>query len=166
MQVQAEVARRLNGPTGLLSSVEYTKEYMRLAAVQGMVLDPKDGSTLYNWFDEFQITQAAEVAFNLAAGTANSCGRSATNRAHDGPQAAQGAFTRRRRSMRSAATRSTTAREPPGRDPHVHQLVRRARHPRRQPGRGLRAPSSSAASPGSTTAAPTTTPPSRSPTTR
>ncbi|KWT89349.1 MULTISPECIES: major capsid protein [unclassified Variovorax] len=72
MQVETEVARRLSGPTGLLASVEYTKEYLRLGAIQGLMLDPKDGSTLYNWFDEFQITQAAEIAFNLAAGTANS----------------------------------------------------------------------------------------------
>lgn len=67
MQLQAEVARRLAGPTGLQASVEYTKEYLRLAAVQGMVLDPKDGSVLYNWFDEFGIAQAAEIPFNLSA---------------------------------------------------------------------------------------------------
>jgi hypothetical protein len=50
----------LSGPTGLLASVEYTKEYLRLAAVQGLVLDPKDGSVLYNWFDEFQITRLSK----------------------------------------------------------------------------------------------------------
>lgn len=72
MQVQDEVGRRLYGPTGLLSSVEYTKEYMRLGAIQGLMLDPKDGSQLYNWFDEFQIAQAPEVGFNLAAGVVNS----------------------------------------------------------------------------------------------
>lgn len=72
MQIGQEVNRRLSGPTGLLSNVEYTKEYLRLGALQGMMLDPKDGSQLYNWFDEFGITQAAEVAFNLSAGTPNS----------------------------------------------------------------------------------------------
>ena len=72
MQVAEEVARRLSGPTGILASVEYTKEYLRLGAIQGLMLDPKDGSVLYNWFDEFQITQAAETPFNLAAGVANS----------------------------------------------------------------------------------------------
>ena len=72
MQIETEVARRLSGPTGLLSSVEFTKEYLRLAAVQGLCCDPRDGSILYNWFDEFEITQATEVAFNLSAGTANS----------------------------------------------------------------------------------------------
>jgi hypothetical protein len=71
MQLEREVARRLAGPTGLLASVEYTKEYLRLAAVQGMVLNPADGSVLYNWFDEFQITQATEVGFNLSAAAAN-----------------------------------------------------------------------------------------------
>lgn len=71
MQVQAEVARRLNGPTGLTSNIEYTWEYHRLAAVQGMLLDA-DGSVKYNWFDEFGITAPSEVGFNLAAGTANS----------------------------------------------------------------------------------------------
>ncbi|MBC8722129.1 major capsid protein [Paraburkholderia sp. 31.1] len=67
MQVEAEVARRLSGPTGLLASVEYTKEFLRLAALQGLVLDPKDGSVLYNWFDEFQIPQATETPFDLGA---------------------------------------------------------------------------------------------------
>jgi hypothetical protein len=71
MQVQAEVARRLNGPTGLTSNIEYTWEYHRLAAVQGMLLDA-DGSVKYNWFDEFGITPPTEVPFNLAAGTPNS----------------------------------------------------------------------------------------------
>lgn len=72
MQLMAEVARRTSGPTGLLANVEYTKEYLRLAAVQGLCLDPKDGSQRYNFFDEFGITQATEVAFNLNAGTPNS----------------------------------------------------------------------------------------------
>lgn len=72
MQLQKEVGRRLSGPTGLQASVEYTKEYLRLAAVQGLVLDPKDGSQMYSWFDEFQIVQAAEVGFNLAAGVVGS----------------------------------------------------------------------------------------------
>jgi hypothetical protein len=72
MQLMEEVDRRLSGPTGLLASVEYTKEYMRLAAIQGLCLNPGTGTPMYNWFDEFQITQAAEVPFNLSAGTANS----------------------------------------------------------------------------------------------
>lgn len=66
MQIETEVARRLAGPTGLLASVEYTKEYLRLAALQGLVLDPKDGSIRYNWFDEFQIATPAEVPFDFS----------------------------------------------------------------------------------------------------
>ncbi|MTK12700.1 MAG: major capsid protein [Clostridiaceae bacterium] len=71
MQVETEVARRLNGPTGLTSNIEYTWEYQRLAAVQGLCLDA-DGTIKFNWFDEFGITQAAEIGFNLVAGTPNS----------------------------------------------------------------------------------------------
>lgn len=93
MQVEQEVARRLSGPTGLLSSVEYTKEYMRLGAVQGLMLDPKDGSTLFNWFDEFQITQAAETAFNLTAQTANSIRPICNAITRTMARKAQGAFT-------------------------------------------------------------------------
>lgn len=69
MQVQTEMARRLAGPTGLTSNMEYTWELHRLGAVQGILLD-SDGSTLYNWFDEFGITPPTEVAFDLAAKTA------------------------------------------------------------------------------------------------
>ncbi|MGH8277781.1 MAG: major capsid protein, partial [Steroidobacteraceae bacterium] len=71
MQVQAEVARRLSGPTGLLANVAYTWENMRLGAVQGILLDA-DGSQIYSFFDEFEIAAPAEVAFNLGAATANS----------------------------------------------------------------------------------------------
>jgi hypothetical protein len=93
MQLEREVARRLNGPTGLQASVEYTKEYLRLAAVQGLVLNPLDGSTLYNWFDEFQITAATEVAFNLSAGTANSLRPICNGVTRRMARASQGAFT-------------------------------------------------------------------------
>jgi hypothetical protein len=71
MQVQTEVARRLDGPTGLLRNIEYTWENMRLAAVQGILLDA-DSSPIYNWFDEFGIEPAPEVGFNLAAAVSNS----------------------------------------------------------------------------------------------
>jgi hypothetical protein len=66
MQVQAEVARRVSGPTGLTSNIEYTWEFQRLAAVQGKCLDA-DGSVKYDWFDEFGITAPSAIAFNLAA---------------------------------------------------------------------------------------------------
>jgi hypothetical protein len=92
MQIETEVARRTAGPTGLMSSMEYTWEYQRLAAVQGMCLD-SDGSVFYNFFNEFSITQATEIAFNLAAGTANSLRPIINALTRSMARAAQGAFT-------------------------------------------------------------------------
>lgn len=91
MQVEAEVARRTNGPTGLTSNMEYTWEYQRLAAVQGMCLD-SDGSVFYNFYNEFDITQATEVPFNLAAGTPNSLRPIINGIVRSMARAAQGAF--------------------------------------------------------------------------
>lgn len=91
MQLEAEVARRLSGPTGLLRQIEYTKEYHRLAAVQGLLLDA-DSSVKYNWFDEFQITQPTEVAFALAANTPNSLRPICNTLIREMVRAAQGAF--------------------------------------------------------------------------
>ena len=64
MQVQAEMADRINGPTGAIRNFELTWEHQQLGAIQGIVLDA-DGSILYNWFDEFGISQAAEIDFDL-----------------------------------------------------------------------------------------------------
>jgi hypothetical protein len=63
-QLQTEVARRLAGPTGLQSNMEFTFEHMRLVAIQGLLIDA-DGSTLFDWFAEFGITAVAEIAFAL-----------------------------------------------------------------------------------------------------
>lgn len=93
MQVEAEVARRLSGPTGLLASIEYTKEYLRLGALQGKMLDPKDGSTIYDWFTEFGIARPSAIHFNLAAGVANSLRPICNNVIRTMARAAQGAFT-------------------------------------------------------------------------
>ena len=71
MQLEAEVARRLSGPTGLQSNVEYTWEYHRLAAVQGLLLDA-DGSVKYDFAAEFGRSLPAEINFNLAANVAGS----------------------------------------------------------------------------------------------
>jgi hypothetical protein len=71
MQVMAEVARRLSGPTGLVANVNYTWENMRLAAIQGLLTDA-DGSVIYNWYDEFGFAAPAAVHFDLAAGVAGS----------------------------------------------------------------------------------------------
>ncbi|MCA7985164.1 major capsid protein [Burkholderia vietnamiensis] len=92
MQVQDEVARRLAGPTGLLKNIEYTWEFQRLAAVQGKFTDA-DGTVKYDWFQEFGITPATEVGFNLAAGTANSLRPLCNQITRSMARKAQGAFT-------------------------------------------------------------------------
>jgi hypothetical protein len=91
MQVQAEVARRLNGPTGILRNIEYTLENMRLGAVQGLLTDA-DGTQLYSWFDEFGITAATEVAFNLSAALSNTIRPIINGIVRNMARAAQGAF--------------------------------------------------------------------------
>lgn len=68
-QLQSELALRMGGPTGLLADVQYTKENMRLGAIQGKFLD-SDGSVIYDYFTEFGITPATEIAFDLANATA------------------------------------------------------------------------------------------------
>ncbi len=70
--MQEEVARRTTGPTGLTSSMEYTWEYHRLGAIQGILYDapPVGGGpapVLENWFTAFGITPNPEVVFDLAA---------------------------------------------------------------------------------------------------
>ena len=66
-----EVAIRLTGPSGLTNQIEYTKEYHRLGAIQGVLLDADGVTVINNWFNEFGITMPTEIAFNLtpAAGT-------------------------------------------------------------------------------------------------
>ena len=91
MQVQKEVARRLAGPTGLRSRLQYTQEYHRLAAVQGLLLDA-DGSVKFNWFNEFGITPNAMVPFNLPAGTAGTIRPLCANIARMMQRKAQGAW--------------------------------------------------------------------------
>lgn len=66
MQVQREVARRLNGPWGLRAKVELTHENMRLGAVQGVVKDA-DGSTIIDWYSGFGLSSDAEIDFDLDA---------------------------------------------------------------------------------------------------
>lgn len=64
MQIQAELADRINGPMGIMRNFELTWEHMQLGAVQGIVLDA-DGSVLYNWYDLWGISQPAEIDFDL-----------------------------------------------------------------------------------------------------
>jgi hypothetical protein len=92
MEVQAEVARRLSGPTGILKNLEYTEENMRLGALQGILLDA-DGSQIYSFFDEFQIAAPAEIAFDLAAQTPNTLRLIINGIVRGMARASQGAFT-------------------------------------------------------------------------
>lgn len=62
--VQNEIASIMDGETGLRSAVELTHENMRLGAVQGIVTDA-DGSTLFNWFTAMNVSQPAEIDFDL-----------------------------------------------------------------------------------------------------
>ena len=64
MQVMDEEMRRLAGPAGLISEVEMTWENMRLGAVQGIVTDA-DGSTIVDWYSAMDVSQAAEIDFDL-----------------------------------------------------------------------------------------------------
>ncbi|WP_260927374.1 major capsid protein [Novosphingobium sp. 9] len=92
MQVQDEVARRLSGPTGLLSLLDYTEENMFLGAVQGLFLD-YDGSVLYNWFDEFEFEEPEEIAFNLSANVEYSLRPIINELTRSMARSAKGAFT-------------------------------------------------------------------------
>lgn len=63
--VQTIVNQRLGEMVGYHDA---TLEYHRIGAVKGTILDA-DGSTLYNLFTEFEVTQETEVAFDLSAGS-------------------------------------------------------------------------------------------------
>lgn len=56
--VDARVGRHV------MLSLDPTLEFMRLGAARGIILNG-DGSTLYNLFTEFNVTQPTEVAFDL-----------------------------------------------------------------------------------------------------
>lgn len=49
----------------LRQRIETTMEYIRLGAVQGKMLNPKDGSVVLNYFSEFGVSEAAEIDFDL-----------------------------------------------------------------------------------------------------
>ena len=63
--VQTEVDFRM---ANLTSDLNVTLENLRLGAVQGIVLDA-DGSTIYNYYTEFGVSQPAEITFSNAAVT-------------------------------------------------------------------------------------------------
>lgn len=51
----------------LMQDMNLTEEYHRLGAISGILLDSDGTSTIYNWFNEFGITQPVEINFDLAA---------------------------------------------------------------------------------------------------
>jgi hypothetical protein len=61
---QQETMRRM---LRLREDLDLTHEHMRLGAIQGVLLDA-DGSVIYNWFDEWTISQPAEIDFDLDNG--------------------------------------------------------------------------------------------------
>lgn len=91
MQVMTEMARRLAGPTGLLSNLEFTWEYHRLAAIQGFLLDA-NGSIVYDYFNEFGVTPPVEIGFNLAANVEGSLRPICNEVVRGVARAAKGAF--------------------------------------------------------------------------
>ena len=66
MNIQTELSKKL---VKMNSVFQYTDEYLQLAAVQGLVLDPKDGSTYYDFHAEFGPAAAAEINFVLGTAT-------------------------------------------------------------------------------------------------
>lgn len=64
--VQALVNKRL--AEHVMWKHDPTLEYQRVGALKGIILNA-DGSTLYNLFTEFGVSQEAEVAFDLSAGS-------------------------------------------------------------------------------------------------
>ncbi len=52
----------------LLNDLELTRERHRLSALNGITLDA-DGSTIYNWYTEWGISQPGEITFSNAAVT-------------------------------------------------------------------------------------------------
>jgi hypothetical protein len=59
--VSALVNRRMQKFT---ANLDATLEFQRIGAIKGIILNG-DGSTLYNLFTEFQVTQVAEIDFDL-----------------------------------------------------------------------------------------------------
>lgn len=62
MQIENLVTERV---TDLDNDLELSLEKMRLGAIQGKMIDPVSGDIIYDWFDEFGVTQPAIVDFDL-----------------------------------------------------------------------------------------------------
>jgi hypothetical protein len=91
IQVEKEVARRLAGPTGLTRNIEYTWEFHRLAAIQGLLIDA-DGQVVYDWYASFGKARPVEIGFDLAAQTPNSLRPLCNGVVRKMARASQGAF--------------------------------------------------------------------------
>lgn len=63
-EVQSEVTDRLDIISG---DMDLTHENLFLGAVQGILVDADGATVIYNFFDEFGVTQATEVDFDLDA---------------------------------------------------------------------------------------------------
>ena len=61
-EVQMEVSDRLDILNG---DLDLTTENLLLGAIQGILVDADGSTVIYNFFDEFNVTQAAEVNFDL-----------------------------------------------------------------------------------------------------
>ncbi len=59
---------------GLDENLYYTLEYLAFNALKGKLVDPKDGSTKYDFFNIFGVTQSAEVNFALGTATTDVAG--------------------------------------------------------------------------------------------
>jgi hypothetical protein len=120
-------------------------------AVQGLLLDA-DGSTLYNWYDEFGFVAPAEVHFNLAAGAANTLRPLINGIVRTCTARPRAPCPRAAGSSPSAATLLRPVHQPSGRDPDLPELVGRGATSARRPGRGLLGLPVRRGSSGSTTA--------------
>ena len=93
MQVQEEVARRMNGPHGLMRDIELTWENMALGAVQGTVVDADGNTTVVDWFNVFGVSQDAEIAFDFANAAEGDVKKNANQVLRQMQRQAKGAFT-------------------------------------------------------------------------
>lgn len=70
--VQAEYLRRA---ARIRTDMELTHEYHRLGALQGLLLDADGTSVIYNYFDQFGVTQPSVINFELDTETTNVRGK-------------------------------------------------------------------------------------------
>ncbi|GHC79438.1 major capsid protein [Limoniibacter endophyticus] len=61
-QVQTEYLRRM---ASVRDDMDLTHEYHRLGALQGLLLDADGTSVIYNYFNEFGVTEPAAIDFDL-----------------------------------------------------------------------------------------------------